>query len=425
MSELAAIHLPFEDGQIVFKPPPAWRVDVADLPPQGSSPPDILAAVRRPVAGPPLRELARASRAAVLAFTDATRPTPDVLLVPPILEELHQGGLRPEDITLICGVGMHRPSTAAEKATKLGREIAERYAVLDHDPLDVVQVGEAMDVPLWVNRRCVETDLLVATGLVEPHQFAGYSGGGKTIAIGCGGPETIRITHGPRFLDHPRVQLGEIEGNPFQAVIRESARQAGLRFVVNAVQGRERVIAYAAAGPHADVHEMLVPRAAAINEVVVHNAPYDVIVVGVGAPKDANLYQASRTATYVDKPWLLRDGGVIIIPAPCPEGAGGGEGEKNASEALAGASSMPGLLERLRREGCRPGEQRAFGLAKLLLRAQVIVVGAHDPALVRSWHLLGAKTLEEAVQMAEAIVGSSPNTLVVPHALQALPRPIC
>jgi nickel-dependent lactate racemase len=189
------------------------------------------------------------------------------------------------------------------------------------------------------------------------------------------------------------------------------------------VQGREGKIVHAAVGPPVDVHEMLVPRAAALNEVVVHNAPYNVIVVGVGAPKDANLYQASRTATYVDKPSLLRDGGVVIIPAPCPEGPGGGEGERNASEALGGASSMPDLLDRFRREGCRPGEQRAFGLAKLLLRAQVIIVGARDPALVHSWHLLSAETLEEAVQMVEAIVGPMPNTLVVPHGLQVLPRP--
>jgi nickel-dependent lactate racemase len=424
MPKREAIDLPFADGVIAFQPPGAWRVEVADLPPQESSSPDIPDAVRHPIAGPRLRELARESRSAVVAFTDATRATPDRLLVPPILDDLRQGGLAPQDITLICGVGMHRPSKLGEKCARLGRDVVEGYVVLDHDPSEAIWVGEAMGVPLWVNRRCVETDLLVATGLVEPHQFAGYSGGGKTVAIGCGGSETIRTTHGPRLLDHPCVQVGEIEGNPFQAIVRESARQAGLRFVVNVVLGREESIAHVAAGPPVDVHERLVPLAAALNEVPVRNAPYDVIVVGVGAPKDANLYQASRAATYVDKPSLLSDGGVVIVPAPCPEGPGGGEGERNASESLCGASSASELIERFRREGCRPGEQRAFWLAKLLLRAHVIVVGACDPALVRSWHLLSAESLEEAAQMAQATVGATPNALIVPHALQSLPRPI-
>lgn len=422
--ESRVIHLPFSNHTIEFEPPTAWRVEVAEPPMQDPTPIDVAAAIRNPIAGSPLRELAHTSRNAVIVFTDSTRPAPDALLLPPILEELHRGGLRAEDTTLICGVGMHRPSTDEEKFARLGRNIAGGYSVLDHDPEDVVWIGEAMSVPLWVNRRCVEADLLISTGLVEPHQYAGYSGGVKTVAIGCGGSDTIRITHGPRFLDHPSVRLGQVEDNPFQTLIRECAHRVGLRFTVNVVLDRGEQIAHIAAGCPIAVHETLVKNALALYETPVQSAPYDIVVTGVGDPKDVNLYQASRAATYVDDPSLLRDGGVVIVPASCPEGAGDGQGERNASEALSKASSMSGLLERVRSEGCLPGEQRAFKVAKLLMRAQVIIVGAHDPALPCSWHMLGAGSLEEAARMAEALVGPAPNVLVIPHAFQSLPRAI-
>jgi nickel-dependent lactate racemase len=138
---------------------------------------------------------------------------------------------------------MHRPSTLEEKNIKLGKELVKDYLVVDHEPRNaqaLVELGMSEDgIPFTVSRRAYESDLLVATGIVEPHQYAGYSGGGKTLAIGAGGEPLIAYTHGPKMVDHPGTRLGRIKGNPFQDAVKEVARRAGLRFILNVVQDDE------------------------------------------------------------------------------------------------------------------------------------------------------------------------------------------
>ena len=167
----------------------------------------------------PLREQAHPGSRVCIVFTDITRASPDHLLIPPMLAELKQAGVRDEDITLLCGIGMHRPSTHEEKITKLGAEVVARYRVIDNEPQNpaaLVDLGVTPGgVPVLLHRAVVEADLLIATGIVEPHQYAGYSGGRKTVAVGAAGEALIAHTHGPAFVDHPGTRLGRIEGNPF------------------------------------------------------------------------------------------------------------------------------------------------------------------------------------------------------------------
>ena len=175
-------------------------------------------------------EIARAGSRVCIVFTDVTRSCPDNLLVPPILSELNAAGVRDEDITLLCGIGMHRASTHEEKIAKLGAEIVARYRVIDNEPQNpaaLVDLGKtAGGVPVSVHKSVVESDLVIATGIVEPHQYAGYSGGRKTLAVGAAGEALIAHTHGPAFVDHPGTRLGRIEGNPFHEAITEAARRA-------------------------------------------------------------------------------------------------------------------------------------------------------------------------------------------------------
>ncbi|HEU0113584.1 MAG TPA: lactate racemase domain-containing protein, partial [Thermomicrobiales bacterium] len=179
--------VPFGRGAIDFRLPPGMTGRVVasnDLPPLADPAAAAYAAVAQPVAGPRLRDLARDARTVCIAVTDATRACPDHLLAPPLVEELRAAGVPDDGITFLVAVGAHRPSTDAEKRAKLGAAIVDRYRVVDHDASDDAALVAVMDgpggIPFRINRALVEADLALATGVVEPHQYAGYSGGAKT-----------------------------------------------------------------------------------------------------------------------------------------------------------------------------------------------------------------------------------------------------
>jgi nickel-dependent lactate racemase len=392
--------------------------------------PNIAAVVREalaaPVGTPRLREIAKATDTVCIAFTDVTRACPDALLVGPILEELHAAGVVEENITFLCAVGMHRASTDAEKIVKLGAEVVRRYRVIDHDargPDRIVDLGTTeTGIPLSVNRIAYESDLLIATGIVEPHQYAGYSGGAKTLAVGAAGEAMIAYTHGPVMLEQPGTRLGRVEGNPFREALQEAGRRAGLRFVINIVQDdNKNAVAVRAGDPVAAFRE-LVAIARAMYEVPIPH-PYDVAIAGVGFPKDANLYQASRGPTYLHfaPTAVVKPGGTYILPAVCQEGAGEGAGEQRFYHALKEAADMPTLVQELRRTGYPPGEQRAFVLGKLLSEVDIVVVGSHTPDIVRDVKMVAVATMEEAFAWVRAKQGQKLDVLIVPHALLTLP----
>ncbi len=393
--------------------PPDWSLTTIE--PNPSVPlPDLRlaveAALARPLQSPRLRDLAPPHARVCLVFTDATRACPDQALVPALLRELEEAGVPDDRITLLCAVGLHRPSTRAEKIAKLGAVVVERYRVVDHDALPAVHPYLA------------GSDLIIATGVVEPHQYAGYSGGGKTVAIGCGSEATIGLTHGPQFLDQPGVRLGQIDGNPFQQFVRAAAQAIGLKFVVNVVlDGEGRAIAVQAGDPIA-VHEALVAVARSVYEVPVPRR-YEVVIAQVDPPKDVNLYQASRAATYLGLSATppISSSGVIIVAARCPEGAGLGRGEQRFFTALSQASDLQKLLAEFRRAGCQAGEQRTYLLAQVLLKYEVLVAGSLCPEVVRACHLIPAASIDEALMFARRRCGAVAQVLYLPHPMQTLP----
>src|SRR5262245_50178587 len=219
--------VPFGRGSIAFALPDGVDGSVArSRPVKPFADPHTAAreAVRSPLGTPPLRELAFCKRRVCIAVTDATRACPDHLLVPPMLEELAAAGVPDEAITILVAVGTHRASTEAEKREKLGDAVVDRFRVIDHDAADganLVKIADGPEgVPFLLNRLVAEADLLIATGRVEPHQYAGYSGGGKTVAIGCADDAIIADTHGPAMLDRPGVRLAQLRDNPFQTAVR-------------------------------------------------------------------------------------------------------------------------------------------------------------------------------------------------------------
>ena len=415
---------------------PWFDVDVVESG-TGTPVPDLRAAtldaLRRPRGSAALAQLARHAVAArpganaVIAVTDLTRACPDDVLVPPLLDELNAGGIPDERITVIVAIGLHRATTDAEKREKLG-DVVERVNVVDsngRDPTHLADLGSIppYGVPGSTQRIVKDADLVVATGIVEPHQYAGYSGGRKTVAIGCCGEPVITATHGMRFLEDPGVRLAKIEGNPFHETIVEIARRAGLRFCLNVVtDDQERVVAVAAGAPDDVLHELVGIAAGLYTRPIAKQ--YDIVIAGVGKPKDANLYQASRAATYLrfaPTP-VVREGGAIIIAAQLEEGAGEGAGEQRFLAALERAESPAAVVDAARRhfEG---GEQRAVMVALTLQHCMLIVAASEAPEVVRLAKMRAAVDVEEALDIAYEHIGrpTRASVLLVPHALHTLP----
>lgn len=466
MNDARRIRVPLGEGEIEANVPEGWNVRTViprGVPPLPSLESAIEHALAEPVAGPTLRKAAAAVVARcveegrrpriAIAVTDSTRTCPDDRLLPPLLDELRAGGVEDADVTVLVATGLHRASTVDEKAQMLGRAIIERVRVVDHDAVDpaglvdlgsvegtMPEAGEPGPIaePVWpavVNRTAVEADLLIATGIVEPHQYAGFSGGYKTVAIGLAGESTIAATHRPATLEHPGVRLGRIEGNPFAAAVRAIGRRARVAFVLDlAADQEDRPIAVEAGQPDA-VHDHLA-RVVARASGVEFTRQADVAIAGVGAPKDANLYQASRGVTYLHFAPLaaVRPGGIYVLPAAIPEGAGEGLGERRFAAALEAAvnedsdGSWPWRLAEKLRRGSQPGEQRAFMVAKVLQDARIIVVGATKPDVVRACGLLASPTLDDALELAGSLAREARpevqrralDLLVVPHAIRTL-----
>jgi nickel-dependent lactate racemase len=430
------LSVPYGEEELEFMLQPWFDLDIVE---SGTAPPiaDLAAEtalrLESPLGGKRLREMAAdAIRStpqarAVIAVTDLTRASPDAALVPPLLDELNAGGIPDAQITIIVAVGLHRATTVAEKREKLGA-VVDRVRVVDSDGRDPAMWADLGTIPPYgvpgsTQKLVKDADLVVATGIVEPHQYAGYSGGRKTVAIGCAGEAVITATHGMRFLEDPGVRLAKIDGNPFHQTIREIARRAGLRFCLNVVtDDRERVVAVAAGDPDAVLTE-LVSKAAALYTRPIPKQ-YDIVIAGVGHPKDVNLYQASRAATYLrfaPTP-VVREGGAIVIPARLEEGAGEGAGEQRFLAALERAVSPAEVVDEARRHFAG-GEQRAVMVALTLQWCQIIVAASEAPEVVRLAKLRAAVDVEEGLDIAYEHIGrpARASVLLVPRSLHTLP----
>jgi len=304
--------------------------------------------------------------------------------------------------------------------------VVDRYRVIDHEPQNPQALADlghtAGGVPVLLHRAAVEADLLLATGIVEPHQYAGYSGGRKTAAVGAAGEALIAHTHGPAFVDHPGTRLGRIDGNPFHEAVSEAARRAGLRFILNVVLDEDKRILRVLAGEPEQAFNELVTFARSVYEVPIPHQ-YDIAIGGVGHPKDVNLYQASRAPSYLffaPTP-VVRPGGYFIIPARCEEGAGAGVGEQRFLKAMRDAPDVQSILADARRNGYPPGGQRAFVMAKVLEQNRVIIVGSECPDLVAACKMVPAASMDEALALAARDLGPACRALIVPHALLTLP----
>ena len=292
----------------------------------------LAAALAKPVGTPPLHELARGRRTAVIITDDATRATPSAAMIGPVMAELARGGISSDDVEVIIAVGTHRPPTPDEIRRLVGGEWADRLRVTIHDSRadDLVPLGHTpRGTPLFVNRRVAQADLRIAFGQVEPHFFAGFTGGRKSILPGVAGYETIVHNHRLDNLSAATARPGVLEGNPVHEDMLAAARLARLDFIVNVAIGGESGPIAVAAGDVEQAHLRLAGFLRSQCGIAAPARPPAVIVTGPGQPLDINFYQTVRALVGIE-PLLDADRGdagapVVVILSRCWDGTGSEE----------------------------------------------------------------------------------------------------
>lgn len=381
--------------------------------------PDPAAAVEQALAAALARGLLQRPGRTAITISDATRPVPNQLLLPPLLAQLHARGICAEDVTIIVGTGNHRPAQPDEFPHLVGEDIARRYRVCSHvydDPAQLARLGETTrGTPVVINRAFAEADTRIIVGMIDPHQFVGYTGGCKGAFIGLAGAETITANHS--MLSDPGARLGVRDGNPVRADIDELTDFLPIDLTINVVLNTANEVVRVFAGDPHDVLAAAVPLVREVCETAV-SCPMDIVIASPGGyPKDINLYQAQKALAHACE--LVRPGGSVILVAECREGAG-----DDLYEAwMAAAESPQDVVTRFEREGFRMGAHKAFLFARSLLKAQTYLVsGGVAPDQARKLHLVPAPTIEDALAAPLQATDNPPRVGIMPRASSTIPR---
>jgi nickel-dependent lactate racemase len=346
--------------------------------------------------------------------SDITRPVPNAVLLPPILQTLHDAGIPPERTTILVATGLHRPNLGDELAEMLGPAIPKRYRVENHQGRELSEhacLGESpRGVPMWIDRRYLDADLKITTGLIEPHFMAGFSGGRKLICPGLAAWETIRVWHSPRFLEHPNARSGVLEGNPVHEENTWIAKRAGCDFIVNVALDERRRILKVVAGDMQRAHE----EGARFVAGLVTDAlprPVDIVVTSsAGYPLDTTFYQSVKgMASGLE---IVRPGGTIILAAGMAEGIGSREFQRLFEQFPTLDAFMDHILDR----DCSTLDQwQTEELARVRRKAEVIVVSdGLPPEVLRRLFVRTAPTVEAAVAECLARYGPEATIAVIP-----------
>jgi nickel-dependent lactate racemase len=371
----------------------------------------IRAALHAPVVGAPLGALVEGARRVAVVFPDLTRPMPNRTVLPPLLDELARAGVPDERVTLLCATGTHRQATAAEMAELIGPELVARYRVVDHDARsdEHVPVGAVDGVAVLLQREYVEADVRIVTGFVEPHFFAGFSGGPKAVCPGLAATETILEAHHPRRIADERATFLTRHGNPVHDFVRVATALAPPQLSLDVAINRARRVTAVFAGPLTEAHDAACAHvgAAARREVA---APYDLVVsTNGGHPLDRNLYQAVKGMAAADR--VRQPGGTVVMAAAC----GDGVPDDGAFARLLAVSRTPGDLV-ASTAGPELDRWQAQVLGRVLARG---VVRLHCDGLgadaIRTAQLVPAPDLDEAVGDTLAALGRSARVAVLPE----------
>ena len=380
----------------------------------------VRAAMDSPIGSPKLRELAAGKKNAVLIISDHTRPVPSKDIVPFMLEELRAGN--PDiEITMLVATGCHRGTTPEELVHKLGEDIVSREHIVVHD-CDSSPLTDLGPLPsgarLVVNSLVAQADLVVSEGFIEPHFFAGYSGGRKSILPGVCSRVTVLGNHCAAFIDDPKARMGVIDGNPINRDMERAARMAKLAYIVNVVVNEAHEVVAAFAGDPIEAHHAGCAYLARYCEVEQKQKADIVITSNGGAPLDQNAYQAVKGLTTAAD--AAADGAALIICAECADGIGGDSFYKALSE-CAGPTELLEEIRRVPMDETVPDQWQYQILARILEKHHVYFVARKDmEEAVNAMKMEYAPSLEEAYARARALKGASARVAVIPNGVSLI-----
>ena len=377
-------------------------------------------AMAHPIGTPTLRELAVGKKSCTIIISDHTRPVPSRDILPPMLRQLRQGN--PDiQITLLVATGFHRLTTKEELTAKLGEEIASAETIRVHDAFDPdsnVQIGILPSgAPLVIDRAAVETDLLISEGFIEPHFFAGFSGGRKSVLPGVCDKTTVLGNHCGQFIASPFARTGVLEGNPLHTDMVAAAEMAKLAFIVDVVidEGKKTVAAFA--GDFRQAHEAGTAFLRQYCEV--EAIPGDIVVTSNGgAPLDQNIYQSVKGLTAAEA--SAKEGAVLIMCAQLADGTGG-QGFYTSLRDCESPEAHFAQCAATPQNETIPDQWESQILARILMKQRVIYVSRPEmEQTLREMKLEYAPTLEAALTMAKADKGENASITVIPNGISVI-----
>jgi len=378
-------------------------------------------ALRNPLGGgPTLRRLVKPGQTVAISVCDVTRPMPSSTVLPVLLRELAH--VPSDQVTIMIATGTHRPNTPEELDEMLGSDIARSYRIVNHSAFDsetLEYVGESSSgIPVWLDRAWLDADVRITTGFVEPHFFAGFSGGPKMVAPGLAGFDTIMQLHNAERIAHPMATWGVIHGNPVHDDVRDIAAMTGVDFSVDVTINRNRKITSVYAGDLFLAHEAACrsAKSTAMQQVA---SPFDVVVTtNSGYPLDQNLYQAVKGMSAAAQ--IVSQGGTIVCAAECSDGI---PDHGQYKKLLTMRDSPEDLLDMILADGHNVHDQWQVQLqAQIQKRASVYLKSGYlSPEQVREAHLTPIDSIEDTVAGALRESGNGARVCVLPEGPQTIP----
>lgn len=378
-------------------------------------------ALANPIHSASLEVLSKGKQKVTIICSDHTRPVPSKCIIPPMLAEIRKGNPNAE-ITLLIATGMHRPTTREELIDKFGEQIVENERIYVHKSREedmLVEIGILPSgAPLVINRLAAEADLLLSEGFIEPHFFAGFSGGRKSVLPGVCGYRTVLGNHCAQFISSPNARTGSLQGNPIHEDMIAAAKMANLAFIVNVVLDAEKNVAKAVAGHPECAHAEGVEFLKDCCKVSPQIKGDIVITSNGGAPLDQNMYQAVKGLTAAEA--AAAPGAVLIMCSSCSDGSGG----EDIYRAMHECNTVQELYEEIQtrtQDETEPDQWEVQILVRILRNYRMILVC--DEAFrktAKEMKLETADTLEEAFKRAKKIKGETAHTVVIPDGVSVI-----
>ena len=378
---------------------------------------EIERSLQDPLQSQPLASLVGPNDTVCILVSDITRPVPSEKIVPAVLRELPH--VPRKNVTVIVATGLHRANTRDELRTMLGPSILDEVRVINHDAFDrknLDRVGQtSRGTELFINSQVRKADRIIATGYIEPHEFAGFTGGRKSLLPGVSGADTINHNHRLENMAHPKAKIGVLEGNPIHEDAVEAARMAGVDFIVNVVLNRDNRIAHVVAGDLVEAHQQGVDFYNSHARVDI-DEPADIVITSSGYPLDINLYQAVKPVIAAEP--FVKTGGIIILLAHCEDGFG----EDLFHRWMTSFSSPHDVIQRIQKEGYRADIDHCYLLARILEKREIVIV-SDQPALreIQDSLIKTTDSIDKALGYGLERKGKHAHIACLPHATRMIP----